>query len=408
MNVRKMNVLYMVLLGVCVLVNSGCGFGGFNSSGGAPTNKSEVDNSTKISGVVAKGLFNTGIVRLIGLKLDGTRVLMKETPIDVFGNYSARINAPGLTDGYTGVVLLEASGSYIDEATGKEMSVVKEAPLRTALPGVPRGEMTAVVSPLTELAVRKAEASLTAETVTVANNLVSELFKVDIVGKRPVQLSKNAFLMASQEQWDYSLALAAISQMVKEYETPLSGLLASLNFDLAGANFLSEEKAGQFKTALSNYLLSDRNETGVDINRTNLLNAGGATRTVKFITDGELPPEAVINGVEVTVKLPANVRLRADLADLQKVETFVWVVTPSKQIAGEDTGVVANYKPETGEVKIVLVKAFGFRLGEFAVMRCDVPAGMVLDASDFSLSDIVVSDPNGMPFAGVGVKVELE
>ncbi len=409
----------------------GCGFGGFSDSS-SKTEPQALDSATdtKVSGVVSKGLFTGGTVQFYGIDFDGSERLLKTTAIRPFGNYSARLSAQKTTSNgsYTGVVLIKATGSYIDEATGAARTIDDSNPLRAIIAN-PSGVLNVSVTPLTELATRKALAAkqtggqLTAKDVMNANAMITDMFKVDIIATIPVEpdLSSSGFGKASttQAQKDYTLALAAISQMAKSGPGALFNTLNILAEDILDGTMTTVNAEG-FQAALSTFLDSDKNATGVkNINSTNLVNAGGNVKILKIATVEKQGAGNIIGGITVTVKLPPGVTVKAD-----------WSV-PSKSVFEPLSGVIresgvisagaylkASYGPSSeGVVTISLVSPAGFTAGEFATITCDVAAGISLDSSDFTiyknLSDL--SDPknfkavdrNGAAFPLDVISVEL-
>ena len=119
---------------------SACG-GGSSVSGGT-------GGTVNLSGVVAKGFFSSGTVRAYSLA-GGAPTLLKEGYI-TGGAYNLSFS------GYTGPVLLVATGKYFDEITQKTLPENGEQTLRVAMPNAV-GNMTANITALTELAVRKSE-----------------------------------------------------------------------------------------------------------------------------------------------------------------------------------------------------------------------------------------------------------
>ncbi|ACM20150.1 lipoprotein, putative [Geotalea daltonii FRC-32] len=385
-----------------VSILSGCGFGGFTdnpNNDAASANQSKTDTDTKITGVVAKGLFKDGTVRVYALNTDGTETLLRTSKINAFGNYSSRISAfkTSTTGSYNGIYLIKATGSYLDESTGSVLTIDEGNPLRAVIAN-PSGIFTASVTPLTELAARKVLAlqqggkSLASTDVTAANALISEMFKVDIIGTKPVEPDQTpAGIKADtgQGQRDYTLALAAISQMAKADAGALAGTLNALSGDIADGA-MSVESAGAFQSALTAFLGSDKNATGItSINNTNLANAGGTTKTIKIATSAKEGANALIRGITVTLVLPPGVTLRANfVTSKEKKEPLSAVVTlPSTMSA--NTQFQSAYSPPAsgarGMVTISLGNAYGFAAGEFLMIKCDVAPGAVPVTSDFTI-----------------------
>jgi len=401
---KKYVICRLMLLLVAMTV-SACGFGGFNNQSTVVESTGSSNSSTKISGVVSKGIFKEGFVEIYAVGASAQETLLKTASIGVFGNYSATVNG---IKGYAGVVVIKAYGSYLDEATGAVLSVAKELPLRAAIVNPP-GEVLAMVTPLTELAVRKALRSgntLAAADVTAANALVSQLFKVDILETEPVKpdLSGDGFGNAAtaQEQKDYTLALATVSQLARD-----SGTLPNALEILEEAG--SAEGAHAFRRALVSFLASDKNLTGVnDIELTNLGSVGGGRLEVKLAVAGRLDPTVMVHGVSLTLGLPPGVTVKGDFTVPGLVGTLEGVVEPSGVMASTSY-VEARYLPASGsiagQVRIALANAGGILLGEFVTVMCEVAPGNSPRSGDFTVSEFTAKDGNGAGLANVDAEI---
>ncbi|WP_243372434.1 hypothetical protein [Geotalea sp. SG265] len=381
---------------------AGCGFGGFtgNPNNDATSANQPKNTDTKITGVIAKGLFKDGTVRIYALNTDGTETLLRTSSVNAFGNYSARISAfkTSTTGSYNGIYLIKATGSYLDEATGSVLTIGEDQPLRAVIAN-PSGIYTASVTPLTEIAARKVLAlkqggkELAATDVTAANALVSEMFRVDIIGTKPVEPDQTPVGFTSgvgQRQRDYTLALAAISQMAKADAGALAGTLNTLSGDIADGT-MSVETADAFKTALAAFLSSDKNATGVTrIEDTNLVNAGGTIKAVKVMTTAKEGANTVIKGITVALVLPAGVTLRADYITSKEIKELLTGVVTIPSTMPADTHFSVAYTPPSqgarGMITIALGNPYGFTAGgELMTITCDIAPGTAPAISDFAI-----------------------
>ena len=147
MNQVQRIIPYLVWAAVALLALSGCGGGGSSSgvSGGSQV-------TTTLTGVAAKGLIKGGTVRVYSIPATGDisqrqQLVPAVTTDPVTGSYSVNIG------NYTGLILLEASGSYTDETDG--LVKVLSIPLRASLViGSQGGTVSAAITPFTEIALR--------------------------------------------------------------------------------------------------------------------------------------------------------------------------------------------------------------------------------------------------------------
>lgn len=360
-----------------------CGGGGSGSpSGGGVSNS--------VSGVASKGIIANGVIKVLAINGDGTLRLLVSTSTDAAGKYSADIGP------YAGPLLVEASGSYTDEATGTTKTVTPDAPLRAALPSA-SGAVSMAVTPLTELAVVKAgPTALSATSIAAANALISDLFKVDIVGTQPVAPTTAALQDSSTSatQKDYTLALAAVSQMMSG-GTPLASVIDTLSSGI-GTSGLSVAAASSFQGNLAQFISNPQNQTGVSsVSQTNLANAGGVTASYLLSTTSAQTGLAIL-GIKMTLALPPGTSCRVDAtgAPLSSALRLSGMASQTSFDAAKFTAATAS---GNATVSLALVNLTGFGLGEFATLMLDLapgvarPAPSALGVLEFS----AITDPNG-------------
>jgi len=198
--------LHFLFLAICLLALAGCGGG----------SKSTSPTTTSVSGVASKGLFISGSVKISALKDDGSKGNLLDTAtIHEDGTYQANIGS------YAGAVIAEASGHYMDEATGISSEVPEGTPLRAVLQNA-TGDARLAITPLTEIAVKKLEdpasGKIALSSIAAMNKLIAEAFHVaDIVGILPADATAPATATdATTVQKEYALILAALSQMMAD------------------------------------------------------------------------------------------------------------------------------------------------------------------------------------------------
>jgi hypothetical protein len=384
-----MEKLSIVVLMLCLLALTACSGGG----GGTP--------DSSVSGVASKGIIRNGTIKVYALNADGSKgALLKETVTDNNGAYRAELGS------YRGAILVEASGSYTDEATGSTKTIAPDAPLRAALEN-PSGSATLAVTPLTEMAVQRGEDALShririAE-IAANNALIATAFKVDITGTLPVD-ALAATPAATQAQKEYALLLAAFSGLMQSRGKDLPAVIADIRASLGADNRLTVPLAAQLQAALAGFAASGVNRTGIsDVSATPLITIGGNTRPLIISVAGATSPLA---GIELLVTLPPGVTVKSDAKGI--------LPGSSLQASGSALGsalIAGSYTPATaamrGKVKLALISTTGFSAGAFATLQCDVAPDAVPLAGDFSLTLLDAVDSQKNPLTGLSLSAQL-
>lgn len=376
-------ILTMLALGAC---GGGGGGGGYSGN-------------TVVTGIASKGPFSRGTVRIYSVK-DGVRDTLLTTVItDDNGRYAASLGS------YSGPIIVEASGSYMDEATGSLKTVPADAPIRAALP-LARGNVTLPVTALTELAVQNAGAALTTDTIDAANRLVSALFKVDIINTMPVAPTAAALVDASQYQLDYTLALATISQMASTSTGSSDGerLKNSLSTIANGISpeGMSSNTISAIRTSLTTFVTGNsNNQTGITSTAvTSLVNAGSLSRSYKLVLQGKIPTGAA-RGIQFDLLLPPGVTL-----NLNSSNSSVLASSLSLSAGAASVGILAAKYSTSGTVTIGIISSADVPAGEIATLTCNIPQGQETPpAVLFFVSNLKVYDLNLKTVPGVTVSV---
>lgn len=252
-SVSKMGIWLFVIVALFIPIVFSCSGGGGDGNGNPP------QTSSTINGVASKGLISGGNVAVYEIDENGQKVTpaLASGTTGSDGSYSLSIN-------YSGPVLVEVtSGSYIDEATGETENISQ--PLRAAMVSVD-GDVQVAVTPLTEIAVRLAEAGggLSDDKIDAANDLLSQLLGADIIATQPADPdnSSGGFDGASSDEQDYCLLLAAISQMAETagQDVDVMDILKALEEDLGDLEL--DQTGIDLLAALSEFLASQDNMTG--------------------------------------------------------------------------------------------------------------------------------------------------
>lgn len=373
---QKYSKTWLIAAAILLLALAGCGGGGSTVSTGSIT-----ATSTKISGVAAEGIIFPGTVNIYALFTDGTKGgLLASAPTNQQGAYSADIGA------YTGPVLVEATGTYTDEATQRNVVITSIAPLRAALANA-TGTINISVTPLTELAVQSA-GSLTPAAITAANALVSDLFKLDIIGARPVNFDLNSLNGATtQAAKDYTLALAAISQMAKSSSS--SQVIADLKTDIS-AGTMSSAAANSFTSALAAIM----GQTQISSTTTlNLWSVGTKKTVLKLAVNGSA---ALIGGINVTITVPPGISLPTN-QDTSVLDGFL---IPTGTATGTKFFQASFATP--GILKIAMASTSGFNAGEIVQLNLNLAAGTAEPGPElYKISDFTAVDTTTNPMSGL-------
>jgi hypothetical protein len=376
-----------------------CGGSGGESTENAATDvTSNTTTDTVISGMASKGPI-TGTVNIYSLNSDGsTGSLFTSAKIDN-GTYSANIGK------HTGPVLIEVTGNYTDEASGTTRYITADAPLRAALSNA-AGTTTAQVTPLTELAVQKAGA-LTASNIDSGNKLISDIFKFDIITTQPLEPSEAALSgsLVTQNQKDYTLTLAALSQLSSK--TPASLFSTTLANVASGISYsgMNSQTVTDFQGAVTSFINSSNNKTGISsISATNLSRInGGTTAVFTLAIQGNIAVNA-IKGIQFEVVIPAGLTVRSDASS---GETFPGIVTALPAVASAQTNIYARYSTADGVLYLVIMPNKGLiSVGDLATITCDILPGWTMPPSiAFRVNNVKAVDDSAAFLEGLNVVV---
>ncbi|ABQ24966.1 hypothetical protein [Geotalea uraniireducens] len=372
-----------------MLVITACG------GGSSPT---PVAANTTVSGIASKGPIVNGVVKIYSV-IDGAKsTLLAQTTTDANGNYTANLGS------YVGPIIVEASGSYLDEATGTTKTIPADSPIHAALP-LAQGAVNLPVTALTELAYIKTGGDLTASAISTANTLVSDLFKVDIIATSPVAPTTEALKTATQAEKDYTLALAAISQMASTTTgasdtDKLNNALSTMGQGISSTGMTSDT-AATVQAALTTFVTTNaNNNTGVsDTSTTSLVNIGTLSKSYKLVLQGTSTPGSV-TGLQFNISLPAGVTVNVNsLTSAVLASSLALSSNPSSSSL-----LAAKYSP--GSLNIGIVNTSGFSVGDVATLTCNIPAGVsVPEPSAFTVTNLKSIDKLGATVTGATITV---
>lgn len=397
----KISTCTWLLAGALIVAGlGGCGGGGGGSTG-----------SSNVSGTASKGIIYPGTINIYAVDAIGNKGVLLKGGIatDINGKYSAALG------GYDGAIVVEASGTYTDEATGTTMTIAAATPLHAGVDRVSwvtNNNRVVAITPLTEMAWRKANAGgakPTAANIAAANRLVGDLFKVnDILATEPVRPDNADMAAASADAQTYTLALATLSKMASTAAgatdaAKLETVLARMELEVEGAatgNSMSPTAISDFTTAMGTMTLC----TDFPAARDQLSLMGRKSQTITLATSGTLPAGKTIYALQGSIALPANVSLHVDSTG--RALSYVFA------LAGVANGMgatpVANYLGPQRQVDFsvqINPTTAGIGIGDFATLTFDVAAGATVTAADFSMlaGTFTAKDANGADISGVNV-----
>jgi hypothetical protein len=386
----KIKILLGMFFSLAALTVAGCGGGG---GGGAAT--------TTVAGTAMKGLFTEGTVKIFAV--DPATGSQAATPLktDVLkadSTYSMDIGS------YTGPIIIEVTGNYKDEASGPNAPpVTLPAPIRAAVNAT--GSTTAMVTPLTELAVLKAGNVFTKTSIDKANTDIAAAFKLDsIITTKPVDAASVAAKTAAGAERDYGLLLATVSQIMKKSGGTLAQALGDLAGGISGST-LTLAASTSIKVAQFDFVSSANNQTTLTVAglAANPFNAGTPKIALLKVSTQGLPAGRTIGGIDFTINLPAGVDVSADATTKQATAGAVTVSGVAVADATSTSISIASFISPA--LRVALANAKGFGAGQFMNVACTLPTGSTITAADLqarvSAATGTATDLTGAPIAGV-------
>lgn len=395
-----MNYLKVLAVLNVMLLLTACGGGG-SSLPAVPVPAPAPVSS--VEGVASKGLIAGGTVKVYAVSDAGVkRSLLGEGTTDAKGHYKVAIGS------YVGAVLVEVTGgSYEDEATHKTVQNSTTVPLRALYPDVAYGTTTLQVTPLTELAAIHVGTTMTPAAIRAANTLVSQVMKVDILTTAPVPPTEADFAAAgvTQAQRDYSLLLAAVSQLMLTTGSTLEATLASLNSGLT-ASGMSEPTATALSGALTAYIAANSAQTGVTTVPPALQNLGTVTK--KLTLSLNTSKASSVQAITTVMTLPAGLLVSADTAGVpaRYVFSLAGSSTAAKNITYAAKYVAAaGANPATITISLLAPEGGLTEAGDILFVICDVALGSTAPAASAVTVETLFKDLNGAPLTGPTLSV---
>ena len=384
-----MKIIRTLILAISMTSLVSCGGGGSSVTTAVTSGA-----TTQVTGVVAAGIIYPGTTNIYRLLTDGSRGgLLASAQIKPDGSYLADIGS------YIGPILIEASGEYTDEVTQQIRRIEAYAPLHAVVANA-SGNTTASVTPLTELAYLKA-GTLTVPAIEAANSLVTNLFKIDILGAKPVKFELGSLNLApNQPSKDYTLALAALSQMTVGHD--LAYVINAFRNDISGG-VMSAAMAQSFTTALASVMST----TQIASTTTQLLWGVGSKKVrYRLVLSGSA---TLIGGLNTTITVPSGISAMTnqDTSLLDGYVTPTGTATGVKFFFATFTPAVSGPPATPGAIVIAMANTPGFNTGEVAQLTLDLAAGFSDPApSAFTIKEFTPVDMTGTAILGLTAQLQ--
>lgn len=216
------------VISALVLLSS-CGGGGDGGSSTTPT------SAETISGTATKGPLGGATVTAFSISQSGGQGSQIGTAnTDGQGNFTMQVG------NHSGLIMIQVKGgTFIDEATGQQMTMGSTDMVTAAIPNINAGSTVSgiQITPVTSMAQSMAQSmagGMTQANISQANAAMGQYFAVsDILTVHPmdptVAMSGSA---ANQDQRNYGMTIAAMSQYAHDIGMPnSSGMITAMMAD---------------------------------------------------------------------------------------------------------------------------------------------------------------------------------
>jgi len=386
------------VLYLSAMVLSGCGSSGGGSS--TTTTPPTTTSSTVISGLASKGPINTGAVKVFAIRNDAvdTTVPIGQGQTDAAGNFNVDVG------GFKGPVMVEvAGGSFTDEVSGE--TVTLPSPMQAVVADVTTGTNTVAVTPLTELATRRAKghAAITPDVINESNKSVATIFNLtDIVSTLPVANGTD------DNQKKYAASCGTFSQLANNKRKSSGGAQGDGKLGEALKGVMDDMGSEAEHTGLSGDSITKIKEAETEFNSGGK-NKTGATAPEVTPTNGILKISttggASIGALDMTVTIPDGVEVA--VADPVTGEAATGAVAFSGAAAtGSNKQLAAKVTPASGankgKVTISMINGTGFGPGECLTVDFKVATGGKFPAkADFAVTGVSAKGLDAAPLGGV-------
>jgi len=240
---KKFAGKWIVFLLLAFAPIAGCDGGGGEGSVSPNPSGSGVISGTATKGPVSGATITAWAINANGTK--GTQIASAQT--DGQGNFSIPMG------NHSGpVMLLMSEGTYLDEATGSQMSMHPNDVMTCVIPSMPAGSTVngIQITPLTSMAQSMAQnmsGGMSEANITQANKAMGQYFGVnDILATRPLDpIVNGSGTSATQGTRNYGMTIAAMSQYAKNIGMPHSSGMVTVMMNDASDSAMDGIMTGQ-------------------------------------------------------------------------------------------------------------------------------------------------------------------
>jgi hypothetical protein len=384
-------------------------------SGGCGNHPGSAAKDRKVTGYASKGIISAGIVTAYGVGPGGNKILpmLAQTTTDNSGFYNLSVGT------YYGPLALEVTGNYHDEATGQTATVAPDAPLKAALvPPADASPINVNVTALTKIAYDLAQSQSADFTgsINATNHEVSNSFQVpDILTTRPLDASSTLPGNASAGEIQYTLVLAAVSQIAanalpvgtvaasaQQLATALSSALASLTGQMPAAGpatTLQETIATAATQFISNPATNSTGITATDsaVQAIIATSRKNVTITLAVRNDGAVVP--AFGAVQGSLSLPVGITCQANPQTGELASSALGALQGGSYVNG-------IFQITSSLMTLQAIRAQGLTVGNLLSVTCSAPTSLKLGVVDFTVNTATLDvNDGGLSLAGFRLEV---
>lgn len=401
------DLVALVVVACCAACGGGGGGGSSSGSG-----------YTLTGGVSANNIY-PGTVKIFGVNADGTLKLpaLAVVATGADGSYSASIGS------YQGGLAGVAFGSYLDETSNTVINIPESKGLYAALPAVDTAGKTVITFPinvLTDLAYRKArEAADFNSSLRQANQMIGQLFGIDLTNTVPVPFNTASLATATSAQVRLATILRTLSQLVAtgslDPAAPTADDLQNCLAVIAAGTKVSSGQA-QLSPTVSYLMQQASANVSASPKAQLVIAAGGAASQSAIVTLSSIGSPSgkklvkvsfrttggysgKIGGITITVGLPVGFTMNPDVngVPVNGMITATGVASTDSYLSGQQVGAT---------LKANIANSYGFSLGEFMTIygEIDIASSSPSASAFVPVALVKIVDLDGATISGVNLE----